>query len=46
MCDAKADVRESLIKSLDPEGRPSLTGKSGELLAALMTIESNVEKYP
>jgi phosphoglycolate phosphatase-like HAD superfamily hydrolase len=36
----------SLIKSLDPEGHPFLTGGPGELIAAVKEIDAKVDKLP
>ncbi len=38
--------RRSLIKSLDPEGHPFLTGNPGELSSAIQKIEARVHQLP
>jgi hypothetical protein len=37
---------KSLIRSLDPEGHPFLTGRAGELLSAINDIESKIKQLP
>jgi phosphoglycolate phosphatase-like HAD superfamily hydrolase len=37
---------KSLIKSLDPEGHPFITGRPGELVAAINDIETKITRLP